>query len=79
MDRKLVEAAVTACLTEMHARLAKATQIAKAAEGCAKAGSVEESVQVSMEIEQLTYEAGRLQDAASLLNRLGDAESNPPA
>jgi hypothetical protein len=27
-------------------------------------------VSVSMDIEQLIYEAGRLQDAASLLNRL---------
>jgi hypothetical protein len=34
------------------------------------AGSVAEAVAVSMDIEQLIYEAGRLQDAASLLNRL---------
>ena len=78
MDRNVVEAAVTACLTEVHARLAKATQIAKAAEACARAGGIAESVQISMEIEQLAYEAGRLQDAASLLNRLGD-EINPSA
>jgi hypothetical protein len=31
---------------------------------------VTEGVTVSMEIEQLIYEAGRLHDAASLLNRL---------
>lgn len=50
--------------------LARATQIAKAAEACAQAGSISESVQISMELEQILYEAGRLQDAASLLNRL---------
>jgi hypothetical protein len=44
--------------------------IAKAAEACALAGSVDEGVSVSMDIEQILYEAGRLQDAASLLNRL---------
>jgi hypothetical protein len=43
---------------------------AVAAEACATAGSAAEGVTVSMEIEQILYEAGRLQDAASLLNRL---------
>jgi hypothetical protein len=37
--------------------------LANAAEACALAG-------VSPHIEQLIYEAGRLQDAASVLNRL---------
>jgi hypothetical protein len=32
--------------------------------------SVAEGVTVSMDIEQLIYEAGRLQDGATLLNRL---------
>jgi len=48
----------------------EAARIAKAAEACALAGSIAEGVAVSMDIEQLIYEAGRLQDAASLLNRL---------
>jgi len=34
------------------------------------AGSIAEGVTVSMDIEQIIYETGRLQDAASLLNRL---------
>jgi hypothetical protein len=55
----------------MHALLTKAAQVAKAAEACAKAGSISESVQISLEIEQSVYEVGRLQDAASLLNRIG--------
>lgn len=70
MDRIVSEKAITACLTEIHTRLSEAAQIAKAAEACAIAGSIAEGVTVSMDIEQLIYEAGRLHDAASLLNRL---------
>jgi hypothetical protein len=69
MDRAITNQAIKACLTEIHSRLSEATQIAKAAEACAIAGSVTEVVTVSMEIEQLIYEAGRLHDAASLLSR----------
>jgi hypothetical protein len=57
-------------LTEIHSKLNDAAGIAKAAEACALAGSVAEGVTVSMDIEQLIYEAGRPQDAASLLYRL---------
>ena len=76
MNRALAEQAITMCLTEIHSRLAEAAQIAKAAEACANAGSIAEAVTMSMDIEQLAYEAGRLQDAVSLLNRLSEAE--PP-
>ncbi len=70
MDRAASDLAIESCLTEIHSRLSEATRIAKAAEACALAGSVAEGVTVSMDIEQLIYEAGRLHDAASLLNRL---------
>jgi hypothetical protein len=70
MDRAVTEKAITIILTEIHLRLDEAARIAKAAEACAMAGSVAEGVTVSMDIEQIIYEAGRLQDAASLLNRL---------
>jgi hypothetical protein len=70
MDRAITERAITIILTEIHSRLDEAAQIAKAAEACALAGSVVEGVTVSMDIEQIIYEASRLQDAASLLNRL---------
>jgi hypothetical protein len=70
MDRVTIEPAIRILLTEIHARLSEAARIAKAAEACALAGSVAEGVTVSMDIEQLIYESGRLQDAASLLNRL---------
>ena len=70
MDTAAVSEALKLCLSEIHSRLSRATQIAKAAEACASAGSIAEAVTVSMDIEQLIYEAGRLQDAASLMNRL---------
>jgi hypothetical protein len=70
MDHATIEPAIRILLTEIHSRLVEAARIAKAAEACALAGSIAEGVTVSMDIEQLIYEAGRLQDAASLLNRL---------
>jgi len=70
MDRATIEPAVRIVLTEIHSKLNEAARIAKAAEACALAGSVTEAVTFSMDIEQLIYEAGRLHDAASLLNRL---------
>jgi hypothetical protein len=70
MDSATIEPAIKMILTEVHSKLNEAARIAKAAEACALAGSVAEGVSVSMDIEQLIYEASRLQDAASLLNRL---------
>jgi hypothetical protein len=70
MDRATIEPAIKILLTEIYSKLNEATRIAKAAEACALAGSITEGVSVSMDIEQLTYDAGRLQDAALLLNRL---------
>ena len=70
MDRAVINEAIKACLSEIHSRLSEAARIAKAAEACASAGSIAEGIFVSMDIEQLIYEAGRLHDAASLLNRL---------
>lgn len=70
MDRPLIEQAIELILAEIRVRSGEAAQIAKAAEACAQAGSIDEAVSVSMGIEQILYETGRLQDAASLLNRL---------
>ena len=70
MDHATIEPSIRIVLTEIHSKLNEAARIAKAAEACALAGSVAEGVSVSMDIEQLIYEVGRLQDAASLLNRL---------
>ena len=70
MDRAIIEPAIKTLLTEIHSKLGEAVRIAKAAEACALAGSISEAISVSMDIEQLIYEAGQLHDAASLLNRL---------
>ena len=70
MDRAVINQAIEVCLSEIHSRLSEAARIAKAAEACALAGSISEGVSVSMDIEQMIYDAGRLQDAALLLNRL---------
>lgn len=70
MDRRITEQAISLILTEIGIRLGNAARIAKAAEACALAGSVSEGVKVSTDLEQIFYETHRLQDAASLLNRL---------
>ncbi|MGL3111422.1 hypothetical protein [Bradyrhizobium sp. BR 1432] len=70
MDAQTIEPAIKACLVEIHAKLKEASQIAKAAQACAEAGSLAEAVHVSMDIEQLIYEIGRLHDAVCLLGRL---------
>jgi hypothetical protein len=70
MDRAAIEPAIKLLLAEIHTKLSEATRIAKAAEACALAGSVPEGVAVSMDIEQLIYDADRLQGAALLLNQL---------
>jgi hypothetical protein len=72
MDRATIEPTIKLVLTEIHTKLNEAVRIAKAAEACALAGSVAEGVTVSMDIEQLIYEADHLLGAASLLNRLSN-------
>jgi hypothetical protein len=51
-----------------------AASIAKAANACAEAGNADKGVHVALDIEQLCYEATRLLDAASLINRLTKEE-----
>lgn len=70
MNRSTIEPAIQSIISAIHLKLEEAARIAKAAEACVLAGSVAEGVTVSMDIEQLIYEAGRLHDAASLLDRL---------
>lgn len=74
MDRTVTEAAIKIYLKEIRSRLDQAAGIAKAAEACAAVGNVDKAVEVSLDIEQLSYEASRLLDAASLLNRLSKEE-----
>jgi hypothetical protein len=70
MDRIATEAAIKTFLSEIRRRLDEAAAIAKAAEVCAQSGTVDKAVEVALNIEQLAYEATRLLDAASLLNRI---------
>lgn len=74
MDRTATEIAIKAILKEMRHRLDKAAAIAKAAEACADVGNVDKAVEVSLDIEQLSYEVSRLLDSASLLNRLSKTQ-----
>ena len=70
MDRASIEPAIKLIIAEIHIKLNEAARIAKAANACVQSGAVAEGVEVSMDIEQLIYEAGRLHDAASLLNHI---------
>jgi hypothetical protein len=70
MERASIEPAIKLIITEIHIKLDEAARIAKAADACAQSGAITEGIEVAMDIEQLIYEAGRLQDAASLLNRM---------
>ena len=70
MDAQLVEATIKTYLTEIRSRLNKAAGIGRAADACAGAGFYEKGVEVSLDIEQLLYEANTLLNAASLINRI---------
>lgn len=65
--------AIGVCLDEINVNLSEASRIARAAAACVAAGSVAEGIEVSMDIEQLLYEASRLHDAICLMNRISRA------
>ncbi len=71
MNPQTVEVTVKAYLTEMRARLEKAASIAKAAEACALSGSIEKSIEVALDIEEIVYEVNTFLNAASMINWLG--------
>ena len=66
MDTAVLHEAIRVCVRQINANLEEASRVARAAEACILAGSVAEGVEVSMDIEQLLYEAGRLHDAVCL-------------
>ena len=70
MDIKLLDAALTTHLSEIRQRLDQAAGIAKAAEGCAEVGNIEEAIEIVLDVEQLVYEITTLLNAASLMNRI---------
>jgi hypothetical protein len=73
MNAVAINEAIKICLREVCSKLDEASRLGRAAEACVLAGSVGEGVEVSMDIEQLIYEAGRLHDAISLMHRLSRA------
>ncbi|BBC01958.1 MULTISPECIES: hypothetical protein [Bradyrhizobium] len=70
MDTTAVNEAIKLFLGEITMKLNEAVRIARAAEACVLAGSVAEGIEVSMEIEQLLYDSGRLHDAVTMMHRL---------
>jgi hypothetical protein len=74
MDKTAAQFAIKMLLTEIRRVTEEAASTAKAAEVCAEAGNVEQGVRVVLDVEQAAYEAGRLLDAASLINRLSKEE-----
>lgn len=70
MDTPALHEAIKVCIRQINANLEEAARVARAAKACVLAGSVAEGVEVSMEIEQLLYEASRLHDAVCLMNRI---------
>jgi hypothetical protein len=70
MDSHTAAQAVGVILAAIQVRLEEAARIARAASACVQAGSTGEGVTLALDIEQPIHEAGRLLDAASLLNRL---------
>lgn len=70
MDTPAAEFAIKVLLNEIREHLDDAVGTAKAAEACANSGNIGKGVEVALDLEQQVYEASRLLDAASLINRL---------
>jgi hypothetical protein len=70
MDSEMLEVTLKVSIAEMSVRLGNAASIARAANACAEAGNIEKAIQVAMDVEQLTYEANTLLNAASLIYRI---------
>jgi hypothetical protein len=77
MDRAAAHAVTKALLTNLHRMLQEAASIAKAAEACAASGNVKSAVKMAMDIEEPTYQANRMLNAALLISngQLNDATS----
>lgn len=74
MDRKIAEPAIKLLIKEIRERLDQAAMTARAAEACAEAGNCNQAAKITLDIEQPVYEASRLLDAASLINRISREE-----
>lgn len=70
MDQVAADTAISACPGEMRDLTAQATAAGDVALLCADKGNIAQAVEICLCIEQPLYEASRLLDAASLLNRI---------
>jgi hypothetical protein len=70
MDRAVAENAIAMMIGEMRTRLDDASGIARAAQVCANEGNIEKAVEIALDVEQLSYEASNLLNAASTINRM---------
>ncbi|WGR73892.1 MULTISPECIES: hypothetical protein [unclassified Bradyrhizobium] len=70
IDTQVAELTIKALLAGLHAKLTDAALIAKAARACADAGSISECIRVSMDLDQLVYDASRLHDAITAIESL---------
>jgi hypothetical protein len=70
MDDTMLNLTIKTFMKEIRDRLDQAAAIGKAADACAEAGSCIKAVELSMDLEQLLYEATTLVNSASLLNRI---------
>ena len=68
MDRAAADAVTKALLTNIHRKLQEAASIAKAAEACAASGNVQSAVRMVMDIEEPTYQANRMLNAALVMS-----------
>lgn len=70
---KLERELLVVLLREIHSNIAEAAAIAKAAEACAAEGYIDKAFTISLDIEQLIFDANNLLQAASVIRRqMGD-------
>lgn len=70
MDADVAALTIKFFLAQIREKLEQASSIAKAADACAVAGNPEKAVEIALGIEHLTFDAGTLLNAASLLNHI---------
>ena len=70
MDRATAESVIKVLISQVRVLVDDAAGISKAAEACIEAGSPHRAIEIALDLEQPLYEASRLLDAASLMNRL---------
>jgi hypothetical protein len=68
MDRAAADAVTKTLLTNIHRKLEEAATIAKAAAAGAESGNVQGAVRMVMDIEDPTYQANRMLNAALLIS-----------